>query len=59
MYVYFVWFKVPPTCYDPAIEADYLLETEGVFVVVHISAAAYQTNRSLGDKSTKIGRLID
>ena len=33
---YFVCFKVPATFSDPAIEADYLIETEGVFVVVHM-----------------------
>ena len=33
---YFVWFKVSATSCHPAIEADYLPETEGMFVVVHM-----------------------
>ena len=40
--MYFVWFQVPATSCDIAIEADSLLETEGVFVVVFMDVLVGQ-----------------
>ena len=39
---FFVWLKVPATSRNVVIEADYLTEAEGVFVVGHMEMLVRQ-----------------